>query len=99
MELAREYLKGEKKTKINMARDFYRESRSTYRYPFCSEQVFIKKRQTTRLNILVTWLNSGDNSHLLSPRLQRGKGVVIVREGSGRVITVYFFLVGGFTSL
>ena len=93
MELAREDLKGEKKTKLNMtARLLSRVAfHLPYRYPFCSEEVFIKKSQKICCNILVTWLNSGDNSHLLSPRQQRGKGVVIVREGSGRVITVYFF--------
>ena len=43
--------KAKKKTKQTWRRDFYRESRFTYRYPFCPEQVFIKKRLEICLKI------------------------------------------------
>ena len=49
MARAREYLK--KKQKKTWRRHFYRESRSTYRSPFCPEQIFIEKRLEICLKI------------------------------------------------
>ena len=46
---AREDLKEKVKQKYIWRRDFRRESRSTYRYNFCSEQVSINKRLKMRL--------------------------------------------------
>lgn len=40
--------------------------------------------------LLLTWLNRGVNSRYLSRQRQREKTVVIVREGSRRVLTVHF---------
>ena len=70
---AREYLKEKEKQEKTWRRDFNRESRSTYRYPFCPEQVFIIKRREICLKIhffrlLLTWLNWGVNSQYLSER-------------------------------
>ena len=60
-----------------------------------TEQVFTEKRLEMCLKIhffrlLLMWLNWGINSQYLSRRHQREKTVVIVREGSRRVVTVHF---------
>ena len=97
MELTREYLKGEKKTKINMAVRLLSRVAFHLLLSFLFGTSVHKKRQKICCNILVIWLNSGDNSHLLSPRQQRGKGVV--RDRTRRKWQSdhgVLFLIGGF---
>ena len=79
--------KKRKKQKQRWWRDFYRESHSTYRYPFCLEQMFTKKRPEMYLKIhffhlLLTWLNRGVNSQYLSRQHQREDGCDHTRKKS-----------------
>ena len=84
---AREYLK--KKNKNKHGGETYRESRSTYRYHFYPERVFIEKRLEICFKIhfyrlLLTWLNWGVNSQYILRRHQREKTVVIGRDRTWR---------------
>ena len=101
MARAREYLKRKTKQKYTWRRDFYRESRYTYRYPFCPGQVFIKKRLETVLKN--TLLSSSPDvvklrsqfAVLIAPTSEREDGRDRTRRklqsGHGAL-----FMVGGF---